>query len=252
MDEVVRLEQHVAELGIAQPAVGPFQPALHRLLRQHDVHREMLADVAEEIEEAETAHPVVVVRQDRGDVTAVEVEEPLQLPGHALDVALEDLDREQLPLFAFAAGIANHPRGAAHHGDWPVTGPLEAPKDHQCHEVTDVQTVGRGIESDVHASRPFRENSRQIGIIGRLVDQPAPAEFRENIVHEGWQWDVGNSGSVALRSAEDECFRGAKGDIQRNFRGAKGDIYFRVQTTATCRRRQTGAAGRKVLAWAVP
>jgi hypothetical protein len=53
VDEVVRLQQHVAELGVAHAAVGPFEPRADGILGQHHVDREVLAHVAKKIQVAE-------------------------------------------------------------------------------------------------------------------------------------------------------------------------------------------------------
>ena len=47
VEEVHRLQQHVAELGVADPGL---EPAAHDVAGQHPVHREVLADVAQEVD----------------------------------------------------------------------------------------------------------------------------------------------------------------------------------------------------------
>src|SRR5881397_3207640 len=54
VQEIVRLEQHVAELGVRDARV---EPRLHRLLLEHHVHAEVLADVAQEVHEALLPEP---------------------------------------------------------------------------------------------------------------------------------------------------------------------------------------------------
>ena len=184
VDEVVGLEEHVAELGVAQPAVGPFQAALDRVLGEHHVDGEVLADVAEELQVAEAAHPVVVVHQQGRMGAAVEVEKPLKLPLDRRHVRLEDLQGKQLALLALTARVADHPGRPAHQGDRPMPGLLKSPQDHQGHEVPHVETVGRRIEAGIDRPRPLHEPRGQVLVVGRLIDQPAPAEFGEQVVHE--------------------------------------------------------------------
>ena len=79
----MRLQQLVAELGEGQPAASSSR-ALTDSRGQHLVDREVLADVAQEVDRAEAA------RSSRGcstiaRVAAVEVEEPRHLPADALD-----------------------------------------------------------------------------------------------------------------------------------------------------------------------
>ncbi len=58
---VVRLEQHVAELG-ERDAVLALEPDLHALAGQHLVDRHVLADVAQELEQRDRLGPVVGCR----------------------------------------------------------------------------------------------------------------------------------------------------------------------------------------------
>src|SRR5262245_58079951 len=65
INEVVGLDEHVAELGVADAAVA-VEAALHRVFGQHHVDRKMLADVAEETEIRKAPHPIVIVEQQSG------------------------------------------------------------------------------------------------------------------------------------------------------------------------------------------
>jgi len=62
--KVVGLQQHVAELGEGQ-ALFALQPRLDRVLSRHVVDGEVLADVAQELDQVELAQPVGVVEQQR-------------------------------------------------------------------------------------------------------------------------------------------------------------------------------------------
>ena len=83
--EVVGLDEHVAELGEADPGL---HPAPHRLLLQHVAEGEVLAGVAQEIDQAEVPEPVGVVAQP-GGVGALEGEKPRELPPIAWRVAVD-------------------------------------------------------------------------------------------------------------------------------------------------------------------
>ena len=65
MDEIVGLQQHVAEFGVADAAFA-LQAAFDRIFGEHHVDGEMLADVAQEFQVAERAHPVEVVHEHGG------------------------------------------------------------------------------------------------------------------------------------------------------------------------------------------
>jgi hypothetical protein len=60
LHEVERLEQHVGEFRVADPGFG-LGARVHRVLGEHVVDGEMLAVVAQELEEADAAGPVGVV-----------------------------------------------------------------------------------------------------------------------------------------------------------------------------------------------
>ena len=99
------------------PGVAALQPAFDRILGQHHVDRKVLADVAQEIEIAEAAHPVVVVHQQGRRSARVEIEQRPHLRFDAGDVGAQRVDREQVALLALAAGVADHAGGAADQRD---------------------------------------------------------------------------------------------------------------------------------------
>jgi hypothetical protein len=93
MEEVVGLEQHVAELGVGDALVGAGQPGLHRVLGHHLVDGEVLPDVPQEVEQGQGLEPVSVVDQEgTGPVVGPgvrEVEEAVELLPDALEVGAE-------------------------------------------------------------------------------------------------------------------------------------------------------------------
>ena len=44
--------------------------------------------------------------------------------------------------------------------------------------MADVQAVGRGIEAGVERAAVGRQPAGQVGVVGRLMDQAAPAQDR--------------------------------------------------------------------------
>ena len=82
----------------------------------------MLADVAQEFQESEFRHPIVVIHQHGRIRAAIEIQEAAELFFHAGDVCLQRIEREQVSLFAFSAGVADHSGGPAHQRDGPVPG----------------------------------------------------------------------------------------------------------------------------------
>jgi len=190
MDEIVGLKQHIAELGVAEARVAAFEPASDRIFGQHHVDRKVLADVAQEFEVSEFFHPIEIVDQPRGVWPWVEVEEPAQLRLHAGDVGPQRLGRQQVAFLAFSAGVADHAGGAAHQGDGSMARPLKATQHHQRHQMADVQAVGRRVEANVDRPRPLHQKFRQIGVVGRLVDQPPPGKLGDDVSGE-WRVESG-------------------------------------------------------------
>ena len=141
----------------------------------------MLAHVAKELQVAEAAHPVVVVHQNGRVRSAIEIQEAAELGLHAGDVRLQGVDRQQVSLFALAAGIADHAGGPADQCDGAMAGLLKSPQHHQGDQVADVQAVGRGVEAHVERSRAFHQQPRQIRVVGGLVDQTPPGQLGNDV-----------------------------------------------------------------------
>ncbi len=91
---VVGLQQHVAELGVGD-AMLPRHPSLHALPGDHLVDRDVLADVTQEVQEAQLPRPVEVVHQRPGPLWPQDSGDLGLDGGH---VGRERLDVEQVPL----------------------------------------------------------------------------------------------------------------------------------------------------------
>ena len=96
--EIEGLEQHVAELGVADADLAVFHAGADAFLGHHLVDGEVLADVAQEIEEADGGGPVGVVHQAGGVGRGVEVEQAAELFLDPGDVVGQDFLGEQLAL----------------------------------------------------------------------------------------------------------------------------------------------------------
>ena len=115
VQEVVGLHELVGEFGERHPFAFAVEAFLYRIFGHHVVHGNQLADVADEIQEGDSLHPVVVVHQHRrvGSVR-FEIEQLGELFLDRLLVVAEGLFVEQVALLRFAAGVADHARRAAH------------------------------------------------------------------------------------------------------------------------------------------
>ena len=141
----------------------------------------MLADVAQKVDEALFDEPVGVVDHQRARVPRVEVEEPLHLVAHALQVLADLFFRQQRALGALAGGIADEAGAAAHHDDGPVAGALQLQQQHDRHEVAELQAGRRRIEAAVRADRSLGEVGLEAG--RRVVDEAPPLQFGEEVGH---------------------------------------------------------------------
>ena len=180
LQEIVGLQQQVAELGEGD-AVFTLETPMHRLLLQHVVDGEVLAGLAQEVEQTDRPQPVDVVDDARGVPSAFKVEKVLKLWANARHMHVDLLRREQIALLRLAARIADHAGSAADHRNRGVPGALHARKPHQGQHVSDVQTRRRRIEARIHSDGLGREQFAQS--FGRVVDEISPRQLVEQIGH---------------------------------------------------------------------
>ncbi len=176
---VVGLEQHVAELR-ERDAVFALETDAHALASHHLIDGDVLADVAEELEQRDRLRPVAVVDED----TTLGVRQVDDAPELFLDrrhVGAQRLVVEQIPLLGPAARIAHHAGGPSGQRDRPVPGILEAPEHDQPDQVPDVQAVGRRVTSVVDPDRAVLYTSPQELSIGRIVDEAAGLEVGDQV-----------------------------------------------------------------------
>ena len=100
--EVERLQQHVAELGVADADFAVFHAGADAFLGDHLVDGKMFSDVAQEIEIAKRAPSTRRCPRGARDCCCVSKSSSLaSCSFHAGDVVVEDFLREQLALRAF-------------------------------------------------------------------------------------------------------------------------------------------------------
>src|SRR6185312_10879956 len=167
-----RLDEHVAELGERQPG---FEADLDRVLGQHVRDREVLADIAQEVEQVEWFEPVRVVGHDRA-ARPREVEEPLELWPDRGDVGLDLLARLQVALRRAPGWVADHARPATDKGDRPAAVALEPDQAEDRDEVTDVEPRPGWIEADVGGDLAIRREPR-LEAVRRGMELPPPAHL---------------------------------------------------------------------------
>ncbi len=96
----------------------------------------MLADIADEVEEGEVFHPVIVVDHLGGiGCVGVKVKKFAELTLDGLLVVAEGLFAQEFALLALHRGVAYHASRAAHEGDRLVARTLEVLEHHHAYEM---------------------------------------------------------------------------------------------------------------------
>lgn len=178
---VVGLQDLVAELGVAEPFA--LQPRGHRLPGEHAVDREVLADVAQEVDGAQLAGPVEVADETGRVGLGVEVEKSADLAAQAVHPLGDDVAGVERALGVAAARVADEAGGAADEADRVVPGQLEATQREQRHEVADVQGRRGGVETGIDRDRCLGHGRAQRVEVGGLGDQASPREVVKDVGH---------------------------------------------------------------------
>ena len=179
--EIEGLEQHVAELGVADAGLAILHARADALLGDHLVDGEMLADVAQEIEEADGRRPARVIQQAGGIGGGVEIEQAAELFLDLGDVGVEHFLGEQLALLRLAAGVADGAGGAAGERDGVMAQQLKPAQRQQRHQVAHVQAVGGRVKAAVKRDGARADAFRQLLRVGAIGQQAAPLEFFQNV-----------------------------------------------------------------------
>ena len=133
----------------------------------------MLANLAQKLQDFYPHRPLAVVKQQRRLVArakTIKTEEGTQLRGHRRHVGPQFLPIEQVALVGPEARIANHAGGSASQGHRSMTGVLKAPEGQKGNQVTNVEAVGRGIESAIEGYRAGVEALPQRTQVGAVLD----------------------------------------------------------------------------------
>ena len=175
---VVGLQQHVAELGVGDALA--LEPAPDRVAVEHHVDREVLADVAEELDRRQLARPGQVVLDDRAGRRIVEVDEALELTADPVGPVGDGVGGVQGAL-AGVARVADHAGGAAGQHDRPMPGLLKPPQRQQRNQMAGVQARRGRVESRIDGDGSGGQLGRQRVPVGGLRNQPAPVQLIEDV-----------------------------------------------------------------------
>ena len=142
----------------------------------------MLADVADEIDEAVVLHPVVVV-YELGLVggVGIKVQETGQLGLEAGHIVGKRFFVQQVAFRAFHGRVSDHAGGTADEGDGLVAAALEVFQNHHAYQVADVQGIGRGVNAYVGRLRAFHQFLFRSG--HDVLDHASPGKLLNKIDH---------------------------------------------------------------------
>ena len=180
---VISLKKLVAELSERHSLTRLVGKAfLHGVLRHHVVDSDVLTDVADEIEEGISLHPVIVVdKLSLVGSIGIEVENLGELGTDTLDIVKEGLLIEKLALLGLHRRVTDHAGGSADQGDRLVTALLEMPQYHYADKMADVQGVSRRVDSDISGLRTFHKFLLSPG--HDVLDHASPSQFLNEILH---------------------------------------------------------------------
>ena len=129
------------------------------LAGQHAVHRKVLADVAEEVQDRHRPSPVQVV-DDPSRIVAAEIDDTSQPAPDALDPSGHRLSAVEGSL-AGLLGVADHARRPAHQKQRPMAGSLQDPGHNELHQVAEVDARSSRVEADIEGDRPGSQDGWQ-------------------------------------------------------------------------------------------
>ena len=176
VQEVVALQQLIGELGERHTVALAIEALLNRILGHHIVYGDHLTDVACEIEEGEVLHPVVVIHEQCCvGCVAIEIDQLRELSLDRLLIVAQGSLVKQVTLLRLAAGVANHTRSTTYQCDGAVTATLEVLQDHNAHQVTDMQRVSRGVDTQICSGHLLGQLLLSSG--HNVVDHTTPFEF---------------------------------------------------------------------------
>lgn len=183
MAKIVGLQQLVAELREADAGLAA-EAIFYTVLGDHAAEREVLADVAQKIEEADRRGPIGVVDDPRGISSGGKIEESPELDADSAVIVGELLAAEQIAFGGLAARVSDHAGSAAGEADCVMTRQLKAAQRQLRHQVTDVERVPGRIEAAIKRDRPRAQALGERSKVGAIGDEAAPLEVFDQ-VHQG-------------------------------------------------------------------
>ena len=155
-----------------------FQTAGNDFLAEHDVDAEQFAIIAEEIEEADLAEPVIVI--DEGDVFRI-AEKMHELGLQFFGIGLDFIESLELAFRLAAARVTDCTGTAANDDIRMMAGIGKALEHHERNQVADMHAVTRRVDTTIEGNALFFRELTQPFFICHLIDGTAPRQFINNI-----------------------------------------------------------------------
>ena len=141
----------------------------------------MPAVLAQEIDVAQLAQPLVVVDQQGIARAVAELQKRFERAAHAGDVGGKRGVVEQLAAFVLARRVADLGGAAADQRDRPMAGALHQAQQHDADEVADMQAVGGAVEADVGGDALARGQGVEPFEVGGLVEEAALHQLADEL-----------------------------------------------------------------------
>ena len=206
VQEVVRLQQHVAELGVADALLAALQALAHRVLLDHHVDREVLADVAQHLDERRACRASRrCSTMLRGVRRRLEVEQALEDPALAPRRLRSTCSRVSSWRSASLPEDRRSARCRRPSSRPACARRAESAQQHDRHQVADGERVRGRVEAAVDHARASRDALSGLSV-GLLVQKASPGQVFEE--HEG-------AHTLNLRAPRSNPSRGLKERLPR-------------------------------------
>ena len=178
LEVVERLQNLVAELGVRDTGLG-VEARSDGILLEHRADTEVLTEFTKEVDRGDLGRPVEVVHHASGRRT-LEVEVALNLAPQTLDPLGDGVTRVEGALRG-RTRVTNETGGSADKTKRLVAGQLQATKQQQLDEVSEVQRRRRRVEAAIVGDRLASEQSAQFLTVSGHVHITTPLELVKNV-----------------------------------------------------------------------
>ena len=170
--EVITLHDHVVEFQEGQTSFF-FHSCFEAVCSQHSVYGEVYADITQEFNVVQVSQPVTVVYDDGTAFTFVEIDETGQLVFDTSHVVVDSFYCHHFTHVSFTGRVTDHCCTAAYQTDRSVAASLHVCHCHYCQEMTNVQGICCGVDTDIECYAAFFKKGFDFFFMGQLFDKAA-------------------------------------------------------------------------------